>query len=100
MPDKYAYSKQKLYEAMMALAGVGNIQQRLTFAAIPLVMLNTPAQENPPDIRGELEALVKRLTVKPLSDNGGYTPRDLSDEDANEIAQKIVSLFVEVMGGL
>jgi len=100
MPDKYGYSRQKLYEAITSLAGAGKIQERLTFAALPLVILNTPSHENPPDIRDELDAVVKRLTVKPLSNDVGYTPRDLSDEEANEISQQILSLFVKVMGGL
>jgi nucleotidyltransferase/DNA polymerase involved in DNA repair len=100
MPDQYGYSKQKPYEAMMSLCGTTSIQERLTFAALPLVILNTPAHENPDDAREELGEIVKRLTVEPLSNDRGYTPRKLSDEEANEIAQKILSLFVRVMGGL
>jgi hypothetical protein len=100
MPDKYGYSKQKLYEAVTSLAGTGKIQERLTFAALPLVILNTPFHENPPDVRDELDAIVKRLTVKPLSNDSGYMPRDVSDEEGNEMSQQILSLFVRVMGGL
>lgn len=100
MPDKYGYAKQKLYEAVLSLAGVGSIQERLTFAAVHLVTLSTPAQENPPEIRAQLEALVNKLTVKPLSDTKSYTPRELNDEEARKVAEDILSLFVKVMGGL
>jgi hypothetical protein len=84
----------------MSLSGLGSIQERLTFAALPLTILNTPSNENPDDIREELGAIVQRLTVKPLSNEVGYVPRELSDDEANKIAQNIVSLFARAMGGL
>jgi hypothetical protein len=34
-----AYAKQKFYEAVLALVGSRSIQERLTFAAEPLVSL-------------------------------------------------------------
>jgi hypothetical protein len=98
--DKYGYSKQKLYEAVLSLSGTGSLQERLTHAGLPLVALKEPAHENPPEIRDELESLVKALTVKPLSDSSGYPARELSDDDAAKISKRIVSLFVKVMGGL
>lgn len=94
------YAKQKLYEAVLSLAGTGSIQERLTYAGVPLVVLQSPADEVPADIREELTAIVKALTVKPLSDRTGHPPRDLSDDDAKKIADRILSLFVRVMGGL
>ena len=94
------YAKQKLYEAVSSLTGTGSIQERLTYAGVPLVILQTPANEVPADIREELTEIVKALTVKPLSDRTGYPPRDLSDDDAKKIADRILSLFVHVMGGL
>lgn len=84
----------------MSLCGTGSIQERLTYAALPLSVLRSPAHENPADVNEDLRELVGRLTVEPLSNNSGYLPRKLSDEEAHEIAQKILSLFVRVMGGL
>lgn len=99
MPD-FGYSKQKLYEAMLSLTGPGSIQERLTGAAFPLLTLSTPAQDNPHEIREELDSILKQLTVEPLSSDAGYMPRDLSDDEANKLAKRILSLFVNVMGGL
>lgn len=94
------YAKQKLYEAVLSLVGMGSIQERLTYAGMPLVVLQAPAGEVPAALREELAEIVAVLTAKPLSDHAGYTPRDLSDEDAKAIADRILSLFVQVMGGL
>lgn len=100
VPDKYGYAKQKLYEAVLSLSGTGSLQERLTHAALPLVTLRSPAQGNPEDIREELDSIVNLLTAKPLSGAAGYPPRDLSDDEANKVGKRIVSLFVKVMGGL
>ncbi|WP_257167539.1 hypothetical protein [Bradyrhizobium sp. SRS-191] len=94
------YAKQKLYEAIRSLTGVGTIQERLTFAALPLVILENPNDEVPAELRAELADVVRALTAKPLSDASGYTPREISDEDAGRLSDRIVSLLVRIMGGL
>lgn len=94
------YAKQKLYEALSSLIRPGPLQQRLTYAAIPLLILQTPSNDTPESIRNELDAVVTALTTKPLSDAAGYHPRELSDDEATEIAERILSMFVKTMGDL
>jgi hypothetical protein len=43
---------------------------------------------------------VSLLTAKPVSDAGGYPPRELSDDQADKVSKRILSLYVKVMGGL
>ena len=100
---EHTYAKQKLYEAVDALISSGSTQERLTFAAVPLVILSGPRGEVPAEIQGRLESLLKTLTknnAEPLSNAQGYTPRNVTDAEARKLAEQILSLFIEVMGGL
>jgi hypothetical protein len=95
------YAKQKLFEALHALVGAGPIQERLTFAAVALLQLRAPQPSHiPPKIAGMFHAVVDDLTATPLSDSRGYTPRPLADDKAQEIARHILSMHVDLTGGL
>jgi hypothetical protein len=56
----------------MSLVGAKSLQQRLTYACIPLMILRNPAQQVPPNIRKELNEILDQLTVEPLSDASGW----------------------------
>jgi hypothetical protein len=100
----YDYGKKKLYEAVHSLVGNGSIQERLTFAALPLVVLRTPLTELsvalPAELHEKFNATVDKLTENPLSGEAGYTPRHVTPEEGELLAQEIFSMFVRVMGGL
>ena len=98
-----AFAKQKLFEAVSSLVGSSSLQERLTFAAVPLFALNSRAGELPAALAFRLDGLLTALTrngTEPLSDNRSYVPRDLTDDEARDLANEILSLFVEAVGGL
>lgn len=82
------YAKQKLYEALNSLVGTGTLQQRLTFAALPLVVLNGD-QGLPDEIVGPLRNVVEKLTQEPLADQGTHVPRRIDNEEAVLISKEI-----------
>ena len=91
------YAKQKLYEAVLCLAGASPIEERLPSAALPLLVLNNPpAPDTPPQIQARLEKVVSTLTTPPVSD----WPRPFPQDKCRELAEEIVSMYTEVMGGL
>jgi hypothetical protein len=92
------YLKQKLFESLNDLVKDGAIDQRLTNAATCL--LNVQDQDVPEEYRARFVEIKRKLTQTPLSSERGYVPRPISTDDANELARDILSLFVEVMGGL
>jgi hypothetical protein len=92
------YAKQKYYEALHSLIGSGPLELRLTYAAIPLVILQ--ARDLPEDTQDDHEALRSALTQEPLSTETGYTPRSVSPEKARELANEVLSIYTRLMGGL
>jgi len=40
------------------------------------------------------------MTKTPLCNDDGYVPRDMTDEEAVEVAEELYSIFVDEMGGL
>lgn len=98
MTNDYSYAKEKLYEALHALVGSSPIEQRLTFAAGALILLQP--DQIPPQIAQDLRAALDVLTKTPLSDSHSYTPRPVTPEEGVELAHKILSMFVDLMGGL
>jgi hypothetical protein len=90
-----AYAKQKFYEAVLALVGTRPIQERLTFAAESLVSLRL--DDLPEEMQGDYAALRLLLTHEPLSSETGPRPRHFHDEDSQQLAQKILSMYTELM---
>jgi hypothetical protein len=92
------YLKQKLFQALHDLVGAGDIDKRLTHAGNYLVHL--PESDIPKEYRAEFAAIKEIMFTTPLSNEQGYVPRQLSEEDAAKLARRILSLFTDVMGGL
>ena len=88
----------RFHQAVSALVGDHTIQMRLTYAAAYLHWLH--ARDLPEDMRDDFEGLIRELTKTPLGDNKSeYTPRSyLSVEEANKIAQKIFSMYTDLLG--
>ena len=89
-----SYAKEKFCQAVEALIGTLPIHERLRFALSPLLDLRASsrtAQHLPPDLELQFHRLMKKLTGKPL---------ELSEEQATALAKEILSMFVDVMGGL
>ncbi len=81
------FLKQKLFQALHDLVA-GNY----------LVHLQEP--DIPKEYRAEVAAIKEIMFITPLSSEQGYVPRQISDEDGANLAQRILSLFTAVMGGL
>jgi hypothetical protein len=92
------YLKQKLFQALHELVGAGDIDKRLTHADSFLVHLQEV--DIPKGYRAEVAAIKEIMFTTPLSSEQGYMPRQISDEDGAKLAQRILSLFTAVMGGL
>jgi len=91
------YLKQKLFQALHELVGAGDMDKRLTHAGNYMVHL----QESniPKEYRAEIAAIKGIMFATPWSSEQG-APRQISDEDGAKLAQRILSLFTAVMGGL
>jgi hypothetical protein len=92
------YLKQKLFQALHDLVDTGDIDKRLTHAGNYLVHLQEP--DIPKEYRAELAAIKEIMFSTPLSDDHGYVPRQISDEDGAKLAHRILALYTTVMGGL
>jgi hypothetical protein len=88
---------QRLFEAMHALIGTGELQSRLTFAALALVRLRD--DDLPDHLAKQRRELVAELTSEPLSDETGYQPRPLADGAAEKLAEAILSLYHDFIVG-
>jgi hypothetical protein len=93
-----SYAKQKLWEAVHALAGDGEIDKRLTFAGDCLVGLQD--DQIPSEHLEEFKAIKAALVTTRLSSDRGYVDRQISTEDAKALSRRIVDLFTGIMGGL
>ena len=92
------YAKQKLYDAVYALLGSATIDRRLTSAASYLMLVQS--RDLPVALRGDFENLLRKLTRIPLSSETGLLLRPISEEDAVKLAKAILSMFVQLLGGL
>jgi hypothetical protein len=92
------YLKQKLFEALHDLLGTRDLNMRLTHAGTYLVPLQV--DDIPEEYRGEFAEIKAILFATPLSDETGYLPRQISDDDGTKLARRILGLFTTVMGGL
>jgi hypothetical protein len=92
------YLKQKLFQALHDLVGAGDIYERLTHAGNYLVHLQE--RDIPKEYRAEVAAIKEIMFSTPLSNEQGYVPRQLSEEDGEKLAHRILELFTKVMGGL
>jgi hypothetical protein len=98
--QKMDYAIEKYWEALDVLVGTGPLQERLTFAAVYLMRLNEREFPGRPDLAQRHGEIMKKLTATPLSTENSYTPRPLNDEQAAELSREILSVFLELKGGL
>lgn len=78
------YDMQKLDEAVSILAGHGTLHDRLQHALMPLSVLHIGGGMRNTKRAAQLDDIHSRLTKGKV--------RDLSDDEAREIAKKIVDL--------
>ena len=93
-----SYAKQKLWEAVHAMASDGEIDRRLTFAGDCLVGLQDA--QLPSQHLEQFRAIRAALVETKLSSERGYFGQQMSSEDDVALSHRIVDLFTDVMGGL
>jgi hypothetical protein len=88
------YTQQKLWEAVNALIGTGSLQERLRFAGdyLSKSQMHLPAFPAMPALERRLNEVLEQLARAGSIED---TTRALNDEDAQQIASKILSLFCE-----
>ena len=97
------YAKQKFSEAVGALIGPAPLQKRLRFALLALLTLRSSSgtvQHLPPGLELQFSRLMDKLTAQPPPPDEPYPPLEVSDDEAKKFADEILSMFVQVMGGL
>ena len=92
------YARQKFCEAVNALIGASPIDWRLTYAAGYLMFVQP--RDLPAGMRDDFEKLLRKLTRIPLSSATACMPRPISEDDAVKLAKAILSMFVQLLGGL
>src|SRR5262249_37339282 len=92
------YAKRKLCDAVYALIGNATIDRRLTYAASYLMMLQS--RDLPAGMRDDFEKLMRKLTRIPLSSATACMPRPISEDDGRKLAQMILNMFIQLLGGL
>src|SRR5262249_9077306 len=97
-PESLPYAKQKFCDAVYALIGNATIDRRLTYAASYLMLLQP--RDLPAGMRDDFEKLMRKLTRIPLSSATSPLPRPISEDDALELAKAILSMFIQLLGGL
>jgi len=95
--------KQVMWVAIRTLLlNDGRLQDRLASAAVPLTSL--PSANNlPKQVQGALDSIVRDLTNELTTGDEGTiaaTTRKMSDEDAKRIAEEILRLYTELLGGI
>ena len=90
--------RQVLWRSVSSLAtGTATIQERLLSPAMFLTSLGPELESLPVSSRHELEAIVQGLTKERTID---ATLRMMSDDEAVKLANRIVSLYIELRGGM
>ena len=97
-PGSPDYAKQKFYDAVYALLGTATIDRRLTSAASYLLLVQP--RDLPAGTRDDFQKLKRKLTRIPLSSTTALLPRPISEDDAVKLAKAILSMLVQLLGGL
>ena len=94
------YTQEKLWQAVETLIGSGSIQERLKFAAMYLIRLDSTKDDlafaGDSDAQTRFDLLIERLTSAPPSGDEGTieaTTRTLSDDEGGRLAEDIFGLF-------
>jgi hypothetical protein len=94
------YAREKYWDAVDVLVGASPIQRRLTFAAELLLRLRPDEDIPDPELKVRHDAVLKKLTATPLSDERDYQPRKLSDDEAADLSREILSIYIGLRGGI
>ena len=97
--------KEKLWVAIQVLVtGGGRIQERLESAAIGLVGIYLPSESDlPKKYQEALKSIIQDLTKEPAKGDEGSikaTTCKMNDQEAKQVAERILSLYGRLEGGI
>ena len=93
------YGGEKFYQAISALAtSAAPIQKRLVFAGMFLIRLK-PEDDLPKELHEEFQAVCQELNKEEAIGNEA-TARKLSDEEGSKLAERILTMYVKLRGGI
>ena len=101
--NQHRYGREKLYQALNTLTtGPGSIQERLESGAIGWTGLSASFPELlPANLMPEMRAIMDQLTrVQGPEGAIRATTQAMSDREGAEIAERILSLYINVRGGI
>ena len=87
--------RDKLVEAVRALAAHGDLNMRLTYAAGCLLLIDD--EDVPAGMLAEFERVRDPLIGRPMVSKGEMLPRDLEPSEAKASARDIVALLAADM---
>ena len=96
---------EKLWQAIdtLVMSG-GRLQERLASAAISLTGVYLPSKSDLPKKYGEeIKSIIRDLTKEPAKGDEGTiqaTTRKLNDQEAEQVAKRILSLYLQLKGGI
>ena len=97
------FNREMVWMATTVLVGAGTIQERLALASDYLLSLHRTEDKLSEAVREDFRKIWQELGRQELQSNDGtvLTPmRDLSDEEAVNLAQRIVVICMKLHGGL
>jgi hypothetical protein len=97
------YAREKLWQAIHVLVtSESSLQERLASAAIYLIRLQAK-DDFPEEYQAAFEFIVDSLTHEPaVGDEGKIqaTTRKMTDIEARQVAERILSLYTQLKGGI
>ncbi|MHC2241327.1 hypothetical protein [Bradyrhizobium elkanii] len=93
------YIREKYWQAIDILVGTSALQERLTHAAQVLLRLKVEDFSDT-DLARRHSEVIKALTETPLSNASSYQPRAMSDQEAEMLSREILSIYINVRGGI
>src|SRR5438045_507217 len=97
-----SYDQEKLYMAMLCLIRDGPLRERLADAAVSALMRLKPEDFSNDEHLKAWQQIMDDLTWAPSANDDGRiaaTIRCMLDEDARKVAEAILSLYHNVLGG-
>lgn len=98
--ERYSYTRQKFWQAIDCLVGTRDIGDRLAGAHNHLLVLKSGNPDLPDSMRSQFESLMDSLSRHAKYFDNAPPRIEMSEPEANRTAEMILSLYVELKGGI
>lgn len=97
--ERYSYTRQKFWEAVGSLVGDGAMPARLGYAYMSLLILR-PDEDLPESMRDKFRTLMAELGKHVVHPSNAPPRINLQHPDSDRAADMILSMYVELKGGI